>query len=145
MKYTLAFAILAIASIGIASCSTESTYKDMEQLPKSVQSVVTDNFDSKVASTTVETNTIGINEYEVFLSNGTKIKFEGEEWEEVSVPASDSVPNYFLMEPIRIYLTQNMPNQNVVKIERDEKGYEIKLSNNIELEFDPNGNFVRID
>lgn len=147
MKSTFAFAVLAIAAIGIASCSTESTYHDMSNLPQTVQTVITENFDSDVISANVEANTIGIDEYEVFLANGTKVKFEGEEWEEVSVPATDSIaiPDYFVSEPIRTYVTTNMPGQNIVKIERDKNGYDIKLANNVELEFSADGTFLKVD
>lgn len=147
MKYTLAFIALAIASIGIASCTTETTYSDMSQLPQSVQQVVTDNFDGNVVSVYVEDNSIGENEYEIVLDNGTKVKFEGEMWDEVTVPAGSTVPQYFIPSAVATYVTTNMPERNIVKIDREDgnKGYEVKLDNNIELNFDANGAFLGID
>lgn len=145
MKSTFAFALLAVAAIGIASCNSESTYNDMTELPESAQAVVNENFTSNVISTKVETNTIGVDEYEVYLADGSKIKFEGNEWEEVTVTPGNSVPEYFVLEPIRVYVTETMPGQDIVKIEREKTGYEVKLANNMELVFDNNGTFIKVD
>ena len=146
MKYTLAFALLAIISIGIASCSNESTYNNMSEVPQTVQTVVSENFPSEVLSTVVETNSFGNDEYEIILQDGTKVKFEGEVWDEVKVPAGQSVPSYFVLEPIQTYVTANMPGQTIVKIDREDNGgYEIGLSNGVEVKFDASGNFIKID
>ena len=146
MKYTLAFALLAIISIGIASCSNESTYNNMSEVPQTVQTVVSENFPAEVLSTVVETNSFGNDEYEIILQDGTKVKFEGEVWDEVKVPAGQSVPSYFVLEPIQTYVTANMPGQTIVKIDREDNGgYEIGLSNGVEVKFDASGNFIKID
>ena len=146
MKYTFAFAILAIISIGIASCSNETTTSDISATPVAVQNTVKDNFSSNVIAVTTETNTFGEDEYEVVLADGTKVEFLGDEWKEVSVPAGQNVPVTFVIEPIQTYVATNNPGQSIVKIERkDKKGYEIKLSNGVEIVFDSNGNFVKID
>lgn len=145
MKSTIAFAVLAICSIGFASCSNETSAPDMSQLPQSVQNVITDNFNSDVMVATTETNSFGADEYEVVLVDGTKVKFEGEEWEEVEVPLGQQVPATFIIEPIQSYISQNMPGQYVVKIDRDKKGYDVDLSNGVEVKFDTNGTFIKID
>lgn len=145
MKYTIAFALLAIITLGIASCSNETTSDNMSQLPQSIQNTVADNFTSNVLSVTTENNSFGEDEYEIILADGSKIKFEGEAWEEISVPNGQSVPEVFVLEPIQSYMAQNLPDQTIVKIEKDKKGYEIKLSNGMEIDFDTAGNFVKID
>ena len=117
----------------------------MKQLPVAVQKTVTDNFKSKPVSAKIEKNTYGTDEYDVVLADGTKVKFEGEAWDEVSVPMGQSVPEYFVLKPISTYVTANQPGQKITKIERDKKGYEVKLSNGLEIKFDTNGKFVKID
>lgn len=145
MKYTILFALLAVFSIGIASCSNETTTNDMSQLPAKVQTSIKDNFKANVLSATTEKNTFGDDEYEVVLSDGSKVKYEGDEWEEVSVPTGGTVPESFISAPIREYLAANQPTATVVKIERDKKGYEVTLSNGLELKFDLAGKFVKLD
>lgn len=145
MKNTLLFGFIALVAIGIASCSNDKTYNDMAQLPESVQNVINDNFTSPVTIAEVESGTIGVDEYEVYLADGTKVSFAGEVWDEVKVPAGQSVPVAFIVEPIQTYVAENYPGQAIVKIERDRTGYDVKLANGVDIEFDNNGLFVKID
>lgn len=145
MKYTFALALFAVLTIGFASCSQETTSNDMTQLPASVQKTVNDNFDAKVISVTTESAAIGVDEYEIYLNDGSKVTFAGEEWDEVEVPVGKAVPTYFIPEGVSAYVTENVPGQTIIKIERDKKGYDVDLSNGVELQFDVNGNFVKVD
>lgn len=145
MKYTLAFALLAILSIGFASCKNETTATDMKGVPTEIQQEVNKNFTSKVITVTTEKNTLGNDEYKIVLADGTKVEYEGTQWEEVTVPVGQTVPEYFVMEPISKYVAANMPGQTIVKIERDKKGYEVKLANGVELKFDTAGKFLKVD
>ena len=145
MKYTFAFALLAILSIGFASCTNETTTTDMTTLPVAVQNTVKNNFTGNVVSVTTEDSAIGVEEYEVCLDDGTKISFAGEEWDEVEMPLGVSVPSYFLLSPISEYVATNYPGQAIVQISKDNKGYEIELANGIDIDFDINGNFIKVD
>lgn len=145
MKYTLGFAVLALLTIGIASCNNETTTSDMESVPGTVQQVVTENFSAPVVSVTTEDAALGVSEYEIYLNDGTKVSFAGEEWDEVEMPAGQAVPATFVIAPISEYVTATYPGQNIVKIEKDRKGYEIKLANGVEIDFDVNGNFIKVD
>ncbi|MDE6447978.1 MAG: PepSY-like domain-containing protein [Muribaculaceae bacterium] len=46
---------------------------------------------------------------------------------------------------MRTYLSTNFKGVNVVGLEKKRNGYEVKLVNDIELEFDSAGNFLRYD
>ena len=48
-------------------------------------------------------------------------------------------------EQIRSYVRQNFPDTKFVKIEKGYRGYEVKLTNRLELTFDLNFNLVDID
>jgi len=39
----------------------------------------------------------------------------------------------------------NYTDAGINEISRDRRGYEVELTNQIELQFDQNGNFVRVD
>ncbi|MCM1291780.1 MAG: PepSY-like domain-containing protein [Prevotella sp.] len=85
-------------------------------------------------------------EYEALLANGHSITFnESGEWIELDAPYGDSVPTAFLNNNIQNYLADNYSGYGVKEISRNSSGYEIELSSGIELIFDVNGNFVRID
>lgn len=145
MKSTFALAILAILCIGIASCSNETTTNNMDELPASVQNVVNTQFTGKVVTVTTESEAIGVNEYEIYLDNGTKLTFVDEEWDEIEMPLGQNVPAYFVLSPISEYVTTNHPGQAIVKIDREKEGYEIELGNGLDIKFDTNGNFIKVD
>ncbi len=56
-----------------------------------------------------------------------------------------NVPAFFLLQPMRNYINSNLKGVNVVGVDKKRRGYEVKLANDIEIEFDTAGNFVRYD
>ena len=71
------------------------------------------------------------------------IIFKGN-WEEVNCKYS-SVPTAIIPAAIQKYVTTNYPDAKILKIERDKKDYEVKLSNRTELKFDLKFNLIDID
>ena len=65
-------------------------------------------------------------------------------WEEVNCKYS-SVPTAIIPAAIQKYVTTNYPDAKILKIERDKKDYEVKLSNRTELKFDLKFNLIDID
>ena len=89
-------------------------------------------------------------EYEVKLTDGTEIKFNfAFEWMSIECEESSIygiVPTELVPEQITAYVTANYPNQHIDKIEKKhDGGWEIELSNGIEIEFDSNFNVTHID
>lgn len=73
--------------------------------------------------------------YKVVFVNGQKAEFDKNgKWEEIDCKYS-TVPQSVIPEPIKKYISEQYPGQNVIKIERDKKGYEVKLKNKLELKF----------
>src|SRR5690606_37358208 len=84
-------------------------------------------------------------EYTVLLQNGTKIEFDGNgDWEEVKAKAT-SVPVKITPAAILQHIHKSFPNTYVKEIKRTRTKYEVEISNGLELEFDKNGLFLRID
>ena len=74
-------------------------------------------------------------EYEVIFVNGQKAEFDKNgTWKEIDCKYN-SVPASIIPEAIKKHLTEQFPEQTVIKIERDKKGYEVKLKNKLELKF----------
>ena len=55
------------------------------------------------------------------------------------------VPQGLVMKPIQRYVTKNFPGVKIVKIEKDFKGFEVDLSDGVELKFDRLGTFKGAD
>ena len=83
--------------------------------------------------------------YEVIFTNGDKVEFDNKgNWEEVNCKYS-AVPAAIIPATIQKYVTTNYPDAKILKIERDKKDYEVKLSNRTELKFDLKFNLIDID
>lgn len=81
------------------------------------------------------------------LASGFSVEFDAVgEWSDVDAPMNVAITNDgFIPQPIRDYVTTNYTDAGINEISRDSRGYEVELTNQIELQFDQNGNFVRVD
>ena len=83
--------------------------------------------------------------YEVVFTNSAKIEFfKNGDWKEVDCKYS-TVPAAIIPQQIATYVKQNYPDASIVKIDRDKRDYEVKLTNRLELTFDLNFNLIEID
>ena len=84
-------------------------------------------------------------DYKVLLTGGTEIEFDGKgNWEEID-GNKKAIPNTVLPQKITSYVASNYKGQGVEKIEKESWGYQIELLSGLEIEFDNNGKFLRID
>lgn len=119
---------------------------NQNQLPKTAKNFLFTNFKGVAISSVVEDREIyGVDEYKVYLSNGTKIEFDSKgNWKEVN-GEHQKLPYGFIPGSIRNYVAKSFPNTYIVKIEKERWSYKAELSNGVDLKFDKNGNFSRID
>ena len=115
----------------------------VEQLPAKAQQFIKTNFpQEKIAFTSLDRDIFG-DTYDVLFASGTKLEFTDKgEWKEIECKYS-TVDEKFIPEQIRNYVTNTYPGTKYVKIEKGKNGYEVELTNGLELTFDRN--FVLID
>ena len=148
MKRTLRTLVMAISCIAL-SCTTAFADNDKPikfgELPANARTTITKHFSKqKVALTTRETG-IGNNDYNVVLQNGTKIEFNNKGvWTEVDCKRN-KVPAALIPQQIRTYMLKNYPGTHVTKIEKKRNGYEIDLSNGIDITFNNQFQVTKID
>lgn len=83
--------------------------------------------------------------YDVLLSNNFEIDFDiNGKWVDID-GNNQAIPVELIPEKINTYVKENYPNQSVTAIDNEKTHIEIELSNNLELVFDLEGNFIRID
>lgn len=116
------------------------------QLPKTAKNFLASNFKGVAVGSAIEDRAIyGVDEYKVYLANGMKVEFDSSgNWKEVD-GKHQKLPYGFIPVSIRNYASKNFPNTYIVKIEKERWSYKAELSNGLDLEFDRNGNFRRID
>ena len=114
-------------------------------LPQSAQQFIKSHFgNSKVAIAKMETDWLD-KSYDVIFTDGNKLEFDKQgNWKEINCKYS-AVPAGVIPAQILKYVSENYPDAKVLKIERDKKDYEVKLSNRWELKFDLQFNLIDID
>jgi hypothetical protein len=86
-----------------------------------------------------------VTSYDVVLEGDVKVEFNRSgDWTSVDCERS-RVPNGVLPQGVLDYVTKRFAGAYVVEIEKGLRGYEVKLSNDIDLEFDKDGKFLRVD
>ena len=84
-------------------------------------------------------------DYDVKLANGTKIEFNNAgKWTSVDCKTRE-VPEALVIRPIRKYIERNFPDTKIVKIEKKTFGFELELSDGIEVKFDRHGTFKSVE
>lgn len=115
------------------------------QLPASAQQFIKKHFaGNQVAFAKMEKDWFS-KSYDVTFTNGNKLEFDEKgEWTEVDCKYT-SVPAAIVPKAIADYVAQNYKDVRILKIDRDTRDYEVKLSNRLELKFDLQFNLIDIE
>lgn len=140
MKKFIAMFAAALLALGTAAENINPN-----QVPNSLRQFVVTHYGKEVTITRAERERKGEGfEYEVKLSNGAEIDYGiSDEWLEIE--DVNGVPQAIVGETIAAHVKANHPNAKIVKIEREARGFEVKLSNGLELVYDRAGRFLRLD
>jgi hypothetical protein len=145
MKKLLFTLSLFVASFTFIACDDDNDkIISTDELPATAQAFLQTHFPSQEIRLVEKDNS----SYDVYLINGFQIEFTlSGEWDEVDGNGQEIPASIIALIPSSIptYVETNYPNQFIVDINKENFGYEIDLNNNIELEFDTEGNFLRID
>lgn len=138
----VAFIVVA----GMSSCE-EDKIIGSEELPEAARTFLTSYFSSNTI-TQVKKDRDGVfgKEFEVYLDNATKVEFDKHgEWVSVDGADNQAIPTGFIPASIVTYVATNYPNAQISDISKERDGYEVELTNGIDLDFDSSGTFLRID
>jgi hypothetical protein len=128
---------------GLVSCDDAVIAAD--ELPVVAQGFLKEYFPENEILSVKKDRELSKTFYEVVLQDGTEIEFDADgEWDSVDCIRS-AVPAALIPGAIAEYVQINFPSQVIVKIDRETYGYEIELSSGLELRFDKNGKFLRVD
>lgn len=117
-----------------------------EELPEKAQTFLMKYFENAdVLYAKAERDMGVVTSYDVVLEGDVKVEFNRSgEWTSVDCDRGQ-VPDSLLPQGVLDYVTKKFAKAYVVEIERDRMGYEVKLSNDLDLDFDKNGKFLRVD
>lgn len=137
MKYFL-MALMCLMSTSILA---DDTPIPVDQLPEAARTFVQANFKGqKIVYAEKDWNS-----FECRLKDGTKIEFTKKgAWKKID-RKKDAVPAELVPEVIREYVKANFEDCIITKIDKERYGYDIELSNDIDLKFNYQGAFIGMD
>jgi len=137
--------LLAAASMVCFACNAQKRRITMADLPAPAQTFIKTNFPNQATSYILEDKEITETEYKVQFTGGTEVEFDGKgNWEELDANRG-SLPTSVLPKAIADYIEKNYKGLAVEKLDRKHYGYKLEFTTDLELEFDANGKFLRID
>lgn len=145
---TFMLLLIGLLPISLAACS-DSDDKDVliteSQLPATSATFVKAHFpDAKITSIKKDVDKKKV-EYDVYLANGFELTFdEAGEWTDVDAPDGMTIPSGIAPLSIVDFIESYYPAQGINEISRYTRGYEVELTNGLDLLFDTTGNIVRI-
>lgn len=115
------------------------------KLPKNAQTFIKKQFpNEQVSYVEVDREAFG-NTYEAYLQNGTEIDFDKNgNWKEIK--KGSGVPDAIIPPAIKKHVDAKYAGTKIIKIEKNDLGgHEVELSNGLELIFNKQNKFVRVD
>lgn len=145
------FLLLFLFNVIIATCQKEDSgnlsarsAKLLAECPD-IESFISQHFPAQTIKRVEPDDTDDdLRIYEVYLSGDVELEFN-HLCEVVEIETDEGVPHSALMSNIVAYVQANYPDEGILEWERSSDDQLIELSNDLELVFDLDGNFIRID
>lgn len=140
--------VLLAASATLTACGNDGVITP-DKMPSKANSFIETYFpDCKVVEVEFDLDVDDFykeRDYDVELDCNVELEFsEKGEWMSVDCEYT-AVPEAIIPAPILEYVKANYPNVDITSIEKERNGYEVGLVNDLDLDFDINGAFLRID
>ncbi len=133
--------LLCVVIASMTACGKGDYPIKKNELPQNAQNFLNQHFESTEISFILQ----DYDSYEVKFTNGWEIEFDKQgNWTEVDCQTV-AIPDAIIPTNILNYVKQNFAQNYIVKISKERNRYDVELNNDLELEFDKNGNFIRID
>lgn len=143
MKPNRILFLLAFLAAALTNARAFDKYTiDRDELPQPAQEFLNEYFPkAKVSMIKVDKHLLKKTDYDVKLTNGTKIEFNNSgKWTSVDCKNKE-VPQKLILKAIRNYVSKNFPQTFITSIEKKTSGYEIELNDGVELKFNLLGGF----
>ncbi|MGZ8557011.1 MAG: PepSY-like domain-containing protein [Chitinophagaceae bacterium] len=136
------FLLMTLSALLLVACDKEKVIQD-DDLPANASGFVTTHYAGKQILQVVKELDNLKTYYHVYLSNGSKLDFT-RQGNLQKIEGTEAIPDSVIPLLILNYVHTNYPAAFIRAWHLDDAIQEIKLSTDIELEFDKNGNFLRV-
>lgn len=115
------------------------------QLPAAAQSFIQKTFPGQAVAYAKLDRDFGKTTYEVHLNNGVELEFDKNgTWDKVDCNFS-AVPANLVPAAIANYVKTHFAGAKIVKIDKEHYGYDVELSNDLDLKFNRQGQLMAYD
>ena len=140
MKKLLFMVVTLMVTAFVAKADHDQVI-NFNQLPTSAQTILKQHFGSKVPLVV----TMDWDDYTIVYDSGEKVEFDKQgNWKEINCRTS-VVPSQLIPQQIKNHIKATFPGTSIINIDRSRRGYEVKLNNGLEVEYDRNYNVIDID
>lgn len=139
--------IAAMASVVVcmSACAEKTQLVKFNELPQKAQTFIETYFNAANISF-VKMEKDGLhNDYDVRMTDGTEIDFDHDGSLEQVDCNTKAVPAGIVPEKITTYVAEHFAGAFIVKYEIDRRELKVELNNSLDLEFDKQGNFLRVE
>ncbi|MFV0554005.1 MAG: PepSY-like domain-containing protein [Mangrovibacterium sp.] len=138
-----AAAILLAALCSCADDDTE-TILSTKDIPTEIVEYVGTHFPDNPISTAIKEEERKSVSYEIFLQGGFELNFDGS-FKIYDIDGATKLPDSVIPEAILTYVSENYAERSITDWELEHTYQQVELDNSIELEFQLDGTFMRID
>lgn len=137
--------VLAVATLAVTPTMAEDVAITAQKLPGAAQKFLKTYYATNKVVTAVHDRDVTDNDYTVVLDDGTKIEFDASgKWESVK-NRNGKLPAGIVPTKIAGYVAEHYPSIGIEKIERKRYGYEVELTNDLDMKFGSDGRFLGLD
>lgn len=137
-------AILLLVAMMALSFNAKADHDQVitfDQMPKAAQTLLRQHFANKVPLVV----TVDWDDYTIRYESGEKVEFDKQgNWKEIDCRATQ-VPVELIPEQIKSNIQATFPGAIILKLDRNRRGYEVKLNNGLEVEYSPTFDVIDID
>lgn len=142
---TAVVALVCLVAFQVSAVADNDKPINVTQLPATAQQTIKKYFSNKKVALAKQETGIFEKSYDIIFNNGEKVEFDRNgNWTEIDCKMS-SVPAKLVPAKITQYVKSTYPGTKILKIEKDDNRYEVKLSNRLEITFNKNFQVVDID
>ena len=146
MKNIFTLIMAAALVSGVASARDKIT-TDVNELPESARTLLSQYYHGAgVSRIKIDSKISGQSDYEVVLDDGTEIEFAHDgSLKEIESGRDGVVPENLILKSIRDYVSTNYVGRKIVSMDVERNGYDIELSDGVELKFNKSGKVLSVE
>lgn len=136
-----ALMMVAMLAIGLVARADDDRVITFQQLPAPAQAFHKQHFAGKVPLTI----TVDRDDYTIYYESGEKVEFDKKgNWKDIDCRVS-AVPPALVPEQIKAHLRGTFPGTTVIKLDKNRRGWEVKINNGMEIEYSRSFQVIDMD